>query len=103
MYELRSYLDQNLACLATDGCLVIIGVMGGVDAKLPLRQIMVKRQRIIGSTLRARPIASKAKVMELLCSQVWPNIENGRISPILHEIYPIQEIESAHPPGSRHQ
>ena len=91
-----SYLDHNLACLATDGRLVIIGVMGGVDAKLPLRQIMVKRQRIIGSTLRARPIASKAKVMELLCSQVWPNIENGRISPILHATYPIQEVESAH-------
>ncbi|MGI9420822.1 MAG: NAD(P)H-quinone oxidoreductase, partial [Geminicoccaceae bacterium] len=48
------YLDQNMKCLAIYGRLVIIGLMGGAKAELNVGRMMVKRQRIIGSVLRAR-------------------------------------------------
>ena len=91
-----SYLEDNLRCLAVDGRLVVIGLMGGGSAKVPLRPLMVKRQRIIGSTLRARTIAAKAKIMTELEREVWPLIDQQSIKPVIHSVYSIRDIEQAH-------
>ena len=56
-----AYLEPNLACLALYGRLVIIGLLGGPKAELNIGRLMVKRQRIIGSVLRARPVEEKAR------------------------------------------
>lgn len=91
-----SYLSSNLRVLSKDGRLVIIGTMGGAIAELPIRSLMAKRQRIIGSTLRARSIAQKAQLMDLLYDRVWPLLESGAIRVMIHRVYPIQEAETAH-------
>lgn len=91
-----SYLASNLACLAVDGRLVVIGLLGGASAEVPLGSMMVKRQRIIGSTLRARSIAAKAKVMDELKARVWPLIESGKIKPVIDDVLPINEAARAH-------
>jgi putative PIG3 family NAD(P)H quinone oxidoreductase len=90
------YLTDNLSVLGPDGRLVIIGLMGGAEASVNLGVMMVKRQRIIGSTLRARSIAAKAAVMDELLAEVWPHIERGDIRPIVEAIMPVQEAEKAH-------
>lgn len=90
------YLADNLKCLASDGRLVVIGLMGGMEAPVNLALMMIKRQRIIGSTLRARSIAAKAAIMDNLHSQVWPLLEQGTIKPIIDEVVPITEAERAH-------
>jgi putative PIG3 family NAD(P)H quinone oxidoreductase len=90
------YLADNLSVLGLDGRLVIIGLMGGAEASVNLGIMMVKRQRIIGSTLRARSVAAKAAVMDELKAEVWPHIESGRIRPIVEEVIPIEEAERAH-------
>lgn len=91
-----SYLDNNIRCLATDGRLVVIGLMGGGSATVPLRPLMVKRQRIVGSTLRARTIAAKARVMTALERNVWPLIDSASIKPVIHGVYSIRDVEQAH-------
>ena len=91
-----AYLHDNLACLRTDGRLVVIGLMGGATAELPLGLMMMKRLRIIGSTLRARSIAAKSAVMDELASEVWPLIEAGTIRPIVETVIPIADAERAH-------
>jgi putative PIG3 family NAD(P)H quinone oxidoreductase len=90
------YLADNLAVLAVDGRLVIIGLMGGAEASVNLGLMMVKRQRIIGSTLRARSVAAKAAVMDALRAEVWPHIESGAIKPIVDEVFSIEQAEKAH-------
>ncbi len=90
------YLADNLASLNTDGRLVVIGLMGGIETPLNLGPIMMKRLRIVGSTLRARPIAAKATVMDGLRERVWPCLEAGTIKPIIEKVIPIAEAESAH-------
>jgi NADPH:quinone reductase-like Zn-dependent oxidoreductase len=57
---------------------------------------MVKRLRIIGSTLRARPVAAKAAVMDELERRVWPRIASGEIRPVIEERIPLPEAEQAH-------
>ena len=90
------YLAANLSVLGLDGRLVIIGLMGGAEASVNLGLMMVKRQRIIGSTLRARSIAAKAAVMDALQAEVWPHIESGAIKPIVDAVLPIEDAEQAH-------
>lgn len=91
-----AYLGDNLSVLATDGRLVIIGLMGGAEVKVNLGVMMVKRQRIIGSTLRARSIGAKAAVMDRLRDEVWPHVARGAINPIIETVIPIEEAERAH-------
>ena len=57
------YLESNMKSLSLAGTLMLIGVMGGIKAELNLATMMVKRQRIIGSVLRSRPIAEKASII----------------------------------------
>ncbi len=91
-----AYLAGNFSVLAVDGRLVVIGLMGGAEATVNLGLMMVKRQRLIGSTLRARSVAAKAAVMDRLRREVWPHIEDGTIRPVVDTVFPIQEAERAH-------
>lgn len=91
-----AYLAQNLACLNSGGRLVLIGLMSGAQTDINLGLVMMKRARIIGSTLRARPISEKAAVMDQLHAHVWPLLESGAIAPIIETVLPIEEAERAH-------
>ena len=91
-----AYLADNLESLATGGRLVLIGLLGGAAAELPLGRMMTKRLRIIGSTLRGRSIAAKATVMDALKERVWPLLESGAIEPIIEQVLPIAEAAEAH-------
>lgn len=91
-----AYLAQNLASLATDGRLVIIGLLGGASAQAFLGMMMAKRLRIIGSTLRARSIAAKATIMDALKERVWPLLEDGTIMPVIERVSPVEQADEAH-------
>jgi putative PIG3 family NAD(P)H quinone oxidoreductase len=91
-----SYLDQNVRCLATGGRLVLIGLMGGAAAEINLGMLLVKRLRLIGSTLRARPVSEKAAVMDALHRRIWPLFESGDVEPVIERVMPITEADAAH-------
>ncbi len=91
-----AYLEDNLKLLGLNGRLVLIGLMGGATTEINLGIMMMKRLRVIGSTLRARPLAEKAEIMRQLQTLVWPKIESGEIRPIVDTVMPIEEIEAAH-------
>lgn len=90
------YLAANLNSLALNGRLVLIGLMGGAAAEINLAALMMKRLRVIGSTLRARPIAAKAAVMDQLETVVWPLIAAGAIRPVIDTTFPIHDADAAH-------
>jgi NADPH2:quinone reductase len=90
------YLEPNLACLALYGRLVIIGLLGGAKAELNIGRLMVKRQRIIGSVLRARPVAEKAEITAAFREQVLGRFATGELSPVIHAVLPLEEARKAH-------
>jgi putative PIG3 family NAD(P)H quinone oxidoreductase len=90
-----SYLEQNIRLLATDGSLIIIGLMGGRNASLDIGRLLIKRIRVIGSTLRSRTDASKADIVRQLREQVWPGFTCGTLHPVIHRQYPIKDVEQA--------
>ena len=91
-----SYIQSNLKCLAVDGAIVVIGLMGGNVAEVPLGLMMQKRQRIVCSTLRARSVAEKSRILHQLKTKVWPCIDKGEIKPVVDKVYPIKDLNSAH-------
>ena len=90
------YLTPNLKALAVAGRLVIIGVMSGAKAEINLARLMVKRQRVIGSVLRSRPVDEKAAITARFTEQVLPLFADGRIEPLIHDVLPLAEVADAH-------
>ena len=90
-----AYLEPDLACLALYGRLVIIGLLGGGKAELNIGRLMVKRQRIIGSVLRARPVEEKARITAAFREAVLPRFASGELKPVIHTVMPLAEVRSA--------
>ena len=90
------YLSRNMRALAVSGKMVLIGVMGGVKAELHLAQMLVKRQQILGSVLRPRPIAEKASIISAFVAAVLPHFATGSIVPVVHSVFPLGEAAEAH-------
>ncbi|WP_174875118.1 NAD(P)H-quinone oxidoreductase [Vogesella oryzae] len=91
-----SLFDDNVAVLKQDGRLVLIGVMGGMQGNLNLGLLLVKRLKIIGSTLRSQPEAVKARLAAALEQQVLPALLDGRAQVTLDSIYPLAAVADAH-------
>ncbi|OCB36390.1 NAD(P)H-quinone oxidoreductase [Mycobacterium malmoense] len=94
-----AYLDRNIDALATDGQLVIIGMQGGIKGELNIAKLLGKRARVIGTTLRARPVTgpnSKTEIVQAVIGSVWPLIAEGRVRPIIGARLPIQRAGEAH-------
>ena len=91
-----NYFDENLNNLAVDGKLIVIGILGGTKANINLGQLLMKRQKIIGSTIRSRSIELKGKVMYELFKNTWHHFENKEIMPIIYDRMPIKKVEKAH-------
>ncbi|MES2264389.1 MAG: NAD(P)H-quinone oxidoreductase [Pseudomonadota bacterium] len=90
------YLARELSCLADDGRIAIIALLGGAKAQVDLGQVLRRRLTITGSTLRPRPVAFKAMIAAQLRARVWPLLEAGKIKPVIHEIFPLDQAASAH-------
>ncbi|WP_223453130.1 MULTISPECIES: zinc-binding dehydrogenase [unclassified Pseudomonas] len=90
-----NYAALNLKLLALDGRWVLIGLMGGREAKLDLAQVLAKRVQLLGSTLRSRDDQFKADLFSDLRQHVWPLFAEGRLSPQLAKTFPIKDAEAA--------
>ena len=90
------YVPRELNCLADDGRLVFIALLGGARVEVPLGQILLRRLSVTGSTLRPRPVAFKAAIARKLREKVWPLIGDGLIRPVVYRTYPLEQAAEAH-------
>jgi putative PIG3 family NAD(P)H quinone oxidoreductase len=90
------YLPREIECLADDGRLAIIALLGGSKAQLDLAALLRRRLTVTGSTLRPRSVAFKAAIAQRLRTVVWPLIEAGRIKPMLFRTFPLAQASAAH-------
>ncbi|XVV12661.1 NAD(P)H-quinone oxidoreductase [Actinoplanes sp. CA-131856] len=90
------YLSRNIEALAPNGRITVIGMQGGRKAELDLVQLMAKRGSVSSTSLRARPLADKARIVSAVARDVWPLVEAGAIKPIIHTTMPLSEAAEAH-------
>ncbi len=91
-----AYLEANLASLAIGGRLVLIGLMGGAKAEINLGLLLMRRITLIGSTLRARPVAEKASIVRDFLARFGDDIARGRVRPIVDRVLPMTAVADAH-------
>jgi len=91
-----AYLADNMKSLALAGRMVLIGVMGGIKAELNLAMMMVKRQKIIGSVLRSRPVAEKTQIIADFEKTVLPLFASGSVKPMISDVFALSQAADAH-------
>lgn len=90
------YLERNVAALAADGKLAVIGLQGGTTAEINLTKLLAKRGTLFATSLRSRSLEQKEHICREVSDHVWPLISTGRIDPIVAAELPIQEVAQAH-------
>lgn len=90
------YVAREISCLADDGRIGLIALLGGSKANVDLGQILRRRLTISGSTLRPRPVAFKAAIAKNLLQRVWPLLESGAIKPVIFQTFPLAQAAQAH-------
>ncbi len=90
------YIGRDLKCLADDGRVVIIALLGGPKGTVDFNQVLRRRLTITGSTLRPRPVAFKAAIAAALREKVWPLLEAGALRPVVHATFPLEQAARAH-------
>ena len=91
-----SYIEKNLRVLAMEGRYCFIAFLEGGSATIDFRPLMMKRQTITGSTLRARPDAQKAAIAASLKQHVWPLLESKKVKPVIFKTFALDQVVEAH-------
>jgi NADPH:quinone reductase-like Zn-dependent oxidoreductase len=91
------YFQRNMDSLAFDGRLVEVATQLGTRVEsFDLLQVMRKRLTVTGSTMRPRTTAQKAAIAAELRRQVWPLLDAGRVAPVIHAVFPLEQAAEAH-------
>ncbi|HXI54590.1 MAG TPA: NAD(P)H-quinone oxidoreductase [Polyangia bacterium] len=90
------YVAEDLACVAPQGRIVVVGLLAGVTASLDLRQLLNGRVLVRGTVLRARPLEEKLAAMQAFRRHVVPLLASGRIKPVVDRVFPLAEAAAAH-------
>jgi NADPH:quinone reductase len=92
-----SNLTDNIRSLNIGGRISIIGVGGsGSKGEIDLLSLMSKRAKLMGSTLRARPLEQKADAAIRVERQLLPHLASGRIQVPIVEAFPLAHVNEAY-------
>ncbi len=93
-----SYLEKNIESLALEGRLAIVATQGGRTGQLDITKLMMKRGRVLGSTMRARTPEQKGEIARRLLRDVWPMLagEKSRSGPSSIQPFPLVDARLAH-------
>jgi putative PIG3 family NAD(P)H quinone oxidoreductase len=92
-----AYLARNVDCLATEGRVSLIATQGGRTGELDLGRLMIKRGRVMGSTMRSRTSEQKGAIATRLLYEIWPLLPAKDVfRPIIDSTFRLREANLAH-------
>ncbi|KAI0088494.1 quinone oxidoreductase [Irpex rosettiformis] len=97
----RTHWHKNIDSLARDGRMIILAVLSGKDVDhLDIGQILYKRLRIEGSTLRSRSAEYQADLIARfekdILGEITNSSGNGKVRTYVHQVFPLENIQEAH-------
>ena len=90
------YWEQNLACRAPAGRLILVSALGGASVKANLGALQAKRARVIGHRAAAAPAGEKIALVDQFKSFALPRFADGRLKSIVDRVYALEEAPAAH-------
>jgi putative PIG3 family NAD(P)H quinone oxidoreductase len=91
-----SYLEANVAALGLQGRLCCLSTMGGSKGTLDVGALLTRRLTVMGSTLRNRSPAQKAKLVADFAQKALPRFRTGELRPVVARTYPLAQAREAH-------
>lgn len=89
-------LGKCLNAMNPGGRWILVATLGGEYTEVPLRVLMKKHIKLIGSTLRSRSDTEKSSILRRLVETVWPQVAAGRIRPVIDRTFPMGSANEAH-------
>jgi NADPH:quinone reductase-like Zn-dependent oxidoreductase len=89
------HMRENVSALAPKGRIVMVGARPGDEATIAMRDLMGRRARLIGTTLRTRPPEEKAGIVQVFGRRVVPLLAAGDLRPLIDRVFPLTEAASA--------
>lgn len=81
--------------LAQDGRIILIGLMGGRTGEVDFGRMLMKRQKLIGSTLRALAPEQKGRILAGLWDDFGDKFKSSKIKPIIDQVFAAEDIQQA--------
>jgi putative PIG3 family NAD(P)H quinone oxidoreductase len=91
-----SYLARNVAALAVNGRLSIVGIQSGTKAEFDIGALLAKRGSIHATGLRVRPPQEKAAIVAGARDLIWPLVSAGKVVPVVDRELPMTQAAEAH-------
>ncbi len=89
-------LPDNLKALETGGRIVVIGTGAGAKGEINLGLLMMKRARMYGSTLRARPLEGKALTARAVERSVLPLLSAATVKVPIAQTFGLLDAAAAY-------
>jgi putative PIG3 family NAD(P)H quinone oxidoreductase len=90
------YLNQDLACLAPRGRVMLVGLLAGVTSDFDFARLMGVRAQLRGTTLRNRPLEEKIAAAQSFVRHVVPLLALGKLRPVVDRVFPLADAAAAH-------
>ncbi len=91
-----AFFEQNIESISKKGRLILVGLTSGSKAQIDLARVLHKRITMIGTVLRARPVAEKAEATKAFADNVLPLLTSGHVRPNVDKVYSVNDIRAAH-------
>lgn len=91
-----AYIEEDIACVAPRGRIVLVGLMAGTRADVDLAAVLRKRVTIVGTVLRSRPLEEKIAAAQLFARHVVPLFVSGALKPVVDRVMPLDLAAQAH-------
>lgn len=93
----KNYFQHNIDILKEDGTMVILAMLSGAKVEnINIAPILFKRLSIKGTTLRARSLEYKTKLVEEFSERFLPMFETGELKVIVDKEYSWEQCSDAH-------
>src|SRR5699024_546473 len=92
------YLERNVASLAPDGRLIVVGMQGGMTGELNLGALLSRRAGVMATNLRKRPVdgpGGKAGICTEVVENVWPMVAAGDVTTRVSREFPLERAAEA--------
>ncbi|UCC75162.1 MAG: NAD(P)H-quinone oxidoreductase [Gemmatimonadota bacterium] len=90
------YLAGNLKCLSEKGRVIVVGLTAGRTAEIDLGALLRKRLRLIGTSLRFRPLEEKIEAVRAFERDVGSLLATGQVRPVIDRVFSFEGVVEAH-------
>jgi tumor protein p53-inducible protein 3 len=90
------YWEDNLAALALDGRLALIGFLGGSRGQIDIGPLLGKRLNVFGTALRRTPMPQKITLTEAVAAFALQRFDSGELRPVIDTVLRLEQAAEAH-------